>query len=221
MNVRTIVLSLVLLLLIPVAVHAAEPAPLKPHWSVEVKGGYFYPDIDNWKTYYGDDRTWHYAGSLAYKVLRQVELGIEGGYIKDRGLASAPLNSAFFGGQVLTGRVDYELAPLNVFVLIRGVFKETQWLVPYAGGGWTRMYYRVKTDGQATVRGSVNGYHGRAGIQLLLDEIDPHAAHNLSADYGIQHTYLFGEVQVTHATVGTPEVNLGGTSYLMGFLFEF
>lgn len=221
MNVRTIVLSLVMLLLIPVAVHAAEPAPLKPHWSIEVKGGYFYPDVDNWKTYYGNDRTWHYAGSLAYKVIRQVEIGGEAGYIKDRGLASAPLNSALFGRQVLAGRVDYELAPLNVFVLFRGVFNETQWLVPYVGGGWTRMYYRVKTEGQETVRGSADGYHGRAGLQLLLDEIDPRAAHNLYADYGVHHTYLFAEVLVTDVKVGTPSINIGGTSYLAGFLFEF
>jgi hypothetical protein len=221
MNARTIVLSLVILLVTPAAIRAAEPAPLVPHWSVEVKGGYFYPDIDNWKTFYGNDKTWHYAGSLAYKVLRQVELGIEGGYIKDRGLASAPLNSILFGRPVLTGRVNYELAPLNVFVLFRGVFNENQWLVPYAGGGWTRIYYREQTEAQGTARGSADGYHGRAGLQLLLDEIDPRAAHNLYTDYGIHHTYLFGEIQVTDVKVGTPSINIGGKSYLMGLLFEF
>ena len=49
MNVRTIALSLVMLLAIPAAVPAAGPAQSVPHWSVEVKGGYFYPDIENWK----------------------------------------------------------------------------------------------------------------------------------------------------------------------------
>ena len=221
MNVRTIILSLVMLLVIPVVVAAAEPAELTPHWSVEVKGGYFYPDIENWKTVYGDDKTWHYAGSLAYKLIRQMEIGVEAGYIKDRGVGYAPLNSAKAGYPIYAGKMTYELAPLNVFVLIRGVFSENQWLVPYAGGGWTRIYYREEIEGQATVRGSVNGYHGRAGLQFLLDEIDSRAAHNLYTDFGIHHTYFFGEIQVTHATVGTPEVNLGGTSYLMGFLFEF
>ena len=215
MNVRTIALSLVMLLAIPAAVPAAGPAQSVPHWSVEVKGGYFYPDIENWKTFYGDDKTWHYAGSLAYKILRQVELGIETGFIRDRGQAYAPLNA------ITTGSVVYEVVPVNIFVLVRAVFSENQWVVPYAGGGWTRMYYREKIEGQATVRGSVDGYHGRAGLQFLLDGLDPRAAHNLSTDFGIEHTYLFGEVQVTKATVGTPEVNLGGTSYLMGFLFEF
>jgi hypothetical protein len=41
----------------------------------------------------------------------------------------------------LNGEVDYDLYPVNVFVLVRGVINENQWLVPYIGGGWTRMYY--------------------------------------------------------------------------------
>jgi hypothetical protein len=221
MTARTIILSLVMLLIMPAVVPAAEPIP---HWSLEIKGGYFYPDIENWKTFYGDDKTWHYAGSLAYKVLRQVEVGVEAGYIKDRGLASAPQNSKFFGIQTLTGRVDYQLVPLNIFVLFRGVFSEKQWLVPYVGGGWTRMYYQEKIEDQGTVRGSVNGYHGRAGIQLLLDDIDARAANNMFLDYGIQHTYLFFETQYTRAMINDVNgvsMNLGGTSYLGGVLFEF
>jgi len=209
------ILVLVMLLAIPAVAPAAEPAALTPHWSVEVKGGFFYPDIENWKDFYGDDRTGHYAGSLAYKLFRQLEVGIESGYIKDRGRAYAPLNA------LITGNVVYEVVPVNVFVLIRGVFSETQWLVPYVGGGWTRMYYREKIEDQATVRGSADGVHGRAGLQILLDNMDPHAAHNLFTDYGIYHTYLFGEVQVMDVKVGTPSINIGGKSYLAGFLFEF
>ncbi len=214
----------ILILMFPATALAADPPQLKPHWSLEVKGGYFYPDVDNWKTYYGDDRTWRYAGALAYKVLRQVELGIETGFIKDRGVGYAPLNSADAGHLVYAGKVTYELAPLNVFVLFRGVFSETQWLVPYVGGGWTRMFYREKVEAQSTVRGSTDGYHGRAGLQLLLDAIDSRAAHNLYTDYGVFHTYLFFEAQYIRAMITDLDgvsINLGGKSYLAGFLFEF
>jgi hypothetical protein len=215
MTARTIILFLIMLLVMPVAVPAAEPIP---HWSLEIKGGYFYPDIENWKTFYGDDKTWHYAGSLAYKVLRQVEVGIEAGIIRDRGQAYAPLNA------VKTGSVVYELFPVNVFLLVRGVFSEKQWLVPYVGGGWTRMSYQEKIEDQGTVRGAVNGYHGRAGFQLLLDDIDARSANNMFLDYGIQHTYIFFETQYTRAMINDVNgvsVNLGGTSYLGGVLFEF
>lgn len=212
---RALLLSCCAFLLIPVFAFAADPMLDAPHWSLELKGGYFYPDIDNWQTFYGDNRTWQYAGALAYKPLRAVEVGIEAGYIKDRGQGYAPLNN------IMSGRVTYELAPVNAFLLIRGVFSETQWLVPYAGGGYTRMFYREKVESQGTTRGYVNGYHGRAGLQLLLDEIDPGAANNLFLDYGVYHTYLFFEIEITKAKLDASSVDLGGKSYLAGFLFEF
>ena len=218
MTMQSKLIQIVLILMLPLSVFAAEPLADRPHWSAEIKGGWFYPDIQNWETYYGRDNTWHYAGSLAYKVMRQIEIGIDGGFIKDQGQGSGAISGT------VTGRVDYELFPLQVFVLFRGVFSETQWLVPYGGGGWTRMYYREKTEGQGTARGSADGYHGRAGLQLLLDDVDATASRNLRTDFGIYHTYFFFETQYTRAMINDlagASVNLGGTSYLMGLLFEF
>jgi hypothetical protein len=215
---RKIILLAILILALPaVALAAALPVD-RPHWSLEVKGGYFYPDIDNWKAYYGDNKTWHLAGSLAYKLRKDVEIGIEAGYIKDSGQGRGAISG------MTAGNVTYELAPLNVFVLYRGVFSETQWLVPYVGGGWTRMFYQEKIEAQSTVKGHADGYHGRAGLQFLLDDTDSTAARNMISDYGIYHTYFFLETQYSRATIndltGT-SINLGGTSYLMGLLFEF
>ena len=197
---------------------AAEQDMDRPHWSLELKGGVFIPAIDNWSSYYGRRDIAEYGGSLAYKIIRQIEVGLEGSYIRDEGRGFAP------GHGSVTGNVTYELAPLNVFVLARGVFRENQVLIPYAGGGWTRMYYREKIEAQSTIRGSADGYHGRAGLQLLLDNMDPRAAGNLYTDYGIFHTYLFFEAQYIRAMVSDLDgvsVNLGGTSYLAGLLFEF
>jgi hypothetical protein len=221
--VRRLVFFFVLLL-IPAASQAAEPVLRRPHWSLELKGGYFYPDIENWKATYGSDRTTHLAGSLAYKILRQLEVGIEGGYISDKGQGLAPIHTQQAGVPVLGGSVKYDLAPLQAFVLLRGVFSENQVIVPYVGGGWTRMYYREKVENQPTARGSTDGYHGRAGIQILLDNIDPEASGKFYLDYGVDHTYFFIEAQSIHANVNDVNgvsVNLGGTSYLVGLLFEF
>lgn len=210
-------------MVIPSPACAEEAAALRPHWSLEIKGGRFVPDIGNWRDYYGSRSTGMLAGALAYKVLRQVEVGIEGGYARDKGQGYAPLHGTF------AGSVQYEIAPLHVFALFRGVFTEDQWLVPYAGGGWSRYFYRVKIENQATLRGSADGYHGRAGLQLLLDALDPKAANNMFLEFGVQHTYLFIEAQTSRAMADTiatatepsSEVNLGGTCYLIGLLFEF
>ena len=215
-------LLLLLLLLAPSFTAAADQAPDplqdRPHWSLELKGGRFTPAAEDWQTYYGEKSTWHIAGSVAYKVLRQAEIGLEGGMIKDTGHGLAPTNN------VITGTVEYEIWPLHAFALVRAVFAEGQWLVPYAGGGWTRVYYREKIEQQATARGSVDGSHYRFGLQLLLDKMDPGAANNLFQDFGIRHTYLFVESQVIKADTEDATgatVKLGGKSILYGLLFEF
>ena len=217
-SLPAVVLFLVLAALLPCPVLAAVEPEEPPHWSLDFKGGYFYPAIEDWATYYGDNKTWQIGGSLAYKVLRQVEVGLEGGIIKDRGQAYAPING------FVTGSVDYELYPASAFVVLRGIFSEEQWLVPFIGGGYTKMFYRISVVDQGTTRGSTDGYYGKAGIQLLLDGVDRSAANNLFLNYGINHTWFFFEAQRITAKVNDidgNEVDLGGTSYLWGLMLEF
>jgi hypothetical protein len=125
----------------------------------------------------------------------------------------------------MTGSATFEHAPLDLFVLARGIFNEHQLLVPYLAAGYTRMFYRLEVaDQTGTTKGSVNGYHGRAGLQLLLDGMDSEAANNLYQDTGIYHTYFFIEGKYTRAmadTVTTGPVNIGGISSFGGLLFEF
>ena len=211
-------LVLVMILSILPTAALAEEATKRPHWSLELKGGEFIPDVDNWSAFYGQRYTSEYGGSLAYKITRKLEFGIEGMYLKDNGQGFAPIH------QTITGNVKYESVPLNVFVLARGLFSEKQWVVPYVGGGWTTMFYREEVQSQGVTRGSTNGYHARAGLQLLMDGIDPSASTSMELDYGIFHTYLFVEAEYTRAmanTVTSGTVNLGGTSWLAGLLLEF
>ncbi len=207
------IVLLLLLCLIPTISLAAEPVEDRPHWSFEFKGGMFTPSLANWARYFGKRDMPEYGLSLAYKVMRQIEVGVEGGFLEARGQAFAPLH------QIAAGRVTYDLYPVSAFFLLRGVFNENQWIVPYAGGGYTKMFYREKVEGQDTVSGSANGYHARGGLQFLLDGLDRSAANNMYIDYGVFHTYLFVEAKYTHAVVSG--INLGGTSYLAGLLFEF
>lgn len=194
---------------VPAIVNASDLLE-PPHWSLEVKGGTFAPALADWATYYGSRSMPKIEGSLAYKLIRQVDVGISVGYAKDKGHAIAS-----------TGNVTYEIVPVNLFILLRGVMDEDQWLVPYAGGGFSRLYYKEQIEGQDSVNGSVDGYHVRGGLQFLLNSLDERAANRMFQDYGIYHTYLFGEAEYTHAVVKSVSVNLGGTAYMFGFLFEF
>ncbi len=208
--------KLVLLLLfafIPSLAHAEEPLPNRPHWSFEMKIGNFTPDLPNWSQYYGKRDMPEYFIAVAYKITRQIEFGLEGGYLSSSGTAKAPLHGT------LAGSVDYKLYPANAFLLFRGLFNEQQWIVPYVGGGYTKMFYEETVENQGTVKGSADGYHARGGLQFLLDNLDSKSADNLYKSFGIFHTYLFIEAQYVHAVVES--TNLGGTGYLAGLLFEF
>jgi hypothetical protein len=213
------------LVFIPAVALAAETSGDRPHWSLELKGGVFFPDLSNWADFYGKSYTTEFGGALAYKVSRQIEVGVEGTYLSADGNGQAPLHAQLAGGnRVVAGQVSYELFPLNVFVLARGVFREDQPLVPYLGGGWTRMFYREEVKGVGKVQGSTNGFHARGGIQFLLDRIDADAARSLDRDYHVRHSYFFTEAKYTRATADTVPsgtANLGGISYLGGLLFEF
>ncbi len=211
---------LLFLILLPSFACADDARTGRPHWSLELKGGAFFPATANWSQFYGSSYLGEYGGSLSYKVHRNVEVGIEVSYGSATGKGQAVSSS----GTVPAGEVTSQHAPLNVFVLARGIFNENQWLVPYAGGGYTRMFYRLEVKDQGTTQGSVNGYHARGGVQLLLDALDSDAAKSLYKEARIYHTYLFVEGKYTRAmanTVSGDSLNIGGTSCLGGFLFEF
>jgi len=202
----------------PAAAYAESAAIERPHWSLEAKGGNFAPDIAGWATYFGERSTGQFEASLAYKILRQVDAGVAVGRIRDGGLGSAPIHKQ------VGGHVIYQLFPVNAFVVLRGVFTENQWVVPYVGGGWTRMYYKEEFSGQPTARGFADGSHVRGGLQFLLDVLDQRAATNMLRDYNISHTYFFVETEKSKAMINDVygvSINLGGTSVLGGLLFEF
>lgn len=211
---RRIIIT-VLLLLIPALSLAAERRPDRPHWSLELKGGAFFPDASEWSDHYGNSYLGEFGAALSYKVLRHLEVGVEGSYASATGIGTREGSS---------GEVKYEQIPLNLFVLARGVFDEDQWLVPYLGGGYTRLFYKQKVAGQETVEGSVNGYHARAGLQLLLDRLEPATAAGLYDEFGMHHSYFFVEGRYLNAdgdTVSGGSAKLGGKSAMAGFLFEF
>lgn len=192
----------------------AEPAQRKPTWSIEAKGGRFTPDVERWSDYYGSDDTEHIAFSLSWKLLRMLEIGIDGQRMQATGVGTLPLNGV--NGE----RVVYRLYPLQMGVTFRALFYEEQIVVPYVGGGWSRVYYDIEIDGQDDTKGSVDGYYARAGLQFLLDPLDRADAANLRL-YGIENTYWIVEAQQLTARDDTANADIGGQSWLTGLLFEF
>jgi hypothetical protein len=200
----------------PASAQAQEPQPSnpvsRPYWTVEIKGGNFEPELEEWETFYGDDRTDQSGLSVGYKFLRQVEVGLAIDYIKDKGVGTLPISGE------LGGEVEFELYPAHLHLTLRGIFFENQWVVPYVGGGVTRVYYRQAIENQASVRGKVEGDHTRAGLQFLLDWMDTGSASGFEEE-GVENTYLTVEVLSFSAEIDG--IELGGESKMIGLAFEF
>lgn len=211
-------LCAVAVLLIPAFSFAAERAE-RPHWTLELKGGVVFPDVAQWSRFYGSSFMGEYGAAFSYKVHRLLDVGVEATYARSKGKGSQSEH-----GVVADSEVTHQQVPVNVFLLVRGVADEKQWVVPYVGGGYTRMFFRQEVKGQGRAQGSVNGFHARGGLQFLLDRMEPEAAESLSRDFGLDHSYFFVEGRYTRAmadTVAADSVNIGGSSCLGGFLFEF
>lgn len=183
-----------------------------PHWTLEIKSGRFEPELEEWADFYGDKETDQFGFALAYKFLRQAEFGLAVDYVHDQGVGILPLNGT------LGGEVDFQMYPAHLYVLLRGVFSENQWIVPYVGGGLTRVYYRQEIDNQSSVRGKVDGDHTRYGVQILLDWLDEGNAAGFEEE-SVENTYLVIEALSFSAEIDG--IELGGDSAMFGFVFEF
>jgi len=209
--------SLFMLLLTPLVTQAAQD---QPRWTLEMNAGLFEPEDKNWSTYYGSERMIAVGGSVAYRLLYVLDLGMSVDYAQDRGTGNLPISG------LQSGRVTYRKLPVDLFAVLRLRFTEGQWLVPYAGGGYTRFAYHLTVSGQDTTRGSVNGYHARAGLQLLLDPLDKSAAKEMYSSFGAINSYLYFEVKRSRAEVnsaisGDPKFQMGGYSFKSGLMVEF
>jgi hypothetical protein len=210
---KAVVMLLCCLTLATGVVGAAEDLSTSPRWSFEFKGGRFQPALSDWDRYYGSDAMRQYVAALGYMPLRALQLAGELGYSHDHGQGTLPTSGA------LGGEVNYTLMPVHVYALVRGVFTKGQWLVPYVGGGWTYLYYDQEVVNQQESKGHADGWNARAGLQLLLNPLDPNSAEDIRHSLGVQYTYLTLEVQKFSAKVdGT---DLGGKSYLLGLRLEY
>jgi opacity protein-like surface antigen len=204
-------LTILVLALLAAPAFAADD---RSHWMLEVKGGRFQPALDNWSDFYDSDHMPQFAAALSYKPLRAIEVGLEGAYMRDRGVGRYPIS-----GEV-GGEADYKLWPLYATLTLRADFTANQMFVPYVGGGLTRAYYSQSVDGRNKNTGTVDGHQLRAGLQIRMDAFDRADAANLRRS-GVEHSALVIEAQEIVLKENTTDVDLGGRSYLIGLAFEF
>ena len=185
-----------------------------PKWAIELKGGAYEPDVDNYRTYYGSDSNSYWALAGAYRWKNWLEVGAELAYSRDSG--QGVLDDAGTPG----GDVDYTLMPFTLFATFRYDQAPDQLFVPYAGLGIASAYYKQEIQSQSDRTGRSDiGISARAGVALSLDRLDPGAGGPMSKAGNQFKSYLFLEGQYFDTEVDS--TNIGGTAYLLGIRIEF
>lgn len=108
------------------------------------------------------------------------------------------------------------------FPLVGGVnyrFNLTYILRPYAGAGIGFVpMLETRTDQAAPNRAWTTLLQASGGVSLLLDFLSKQSAWNMYSDYGVKHSYLFGEVRAWLPFAG--DVSFSMTGIYAGFLAE-
>ncbi len=143
-------------------------------------------------------------------------IGVSVGFFQEKGKAV----EAETGEQSVEDEV-LMIVPGSFEVVYRGAWFQDQPLVPYAGAGLDLWYFSDSAG--ETVTGTKNGWHWRAGGQLLLDVFEPKAAGGMDNSWGINNTYLFGEYRVMRINnFGDGEgFDLSDKTWYAGLLLEF
>lgn len=131
--------------------------------------------------------------------------------------------------------VKFGMVPLVAFVGYRFelLADRFRWvpLVPYAKAGLAYTFWWTR-DGSGDIsrnsmgrkgRGGVLGWQLNVGGMLRLDFIEPGTAKKLDQTTGINHTYVFGELQLSRVNnfgVGN-SIALGDTTWFAGLAIEF
>lgn len=186
-----------------------------PALSFSLKGGYFVPAIDDWSDHF-DEKGIRFGGvEFGWKLTRRLELSVNADFLQEKGKATT------LSGRISADKSTFQEVPVYASILYRFVFYEEQPIVPYLGGGYTHQFYR-ETLNDRKVSGDQIGYHLRAGLQILLDYIDPETARDFYSEWEVFNTYLtFEAIYSKVDDFGKRDVDLGGWGYVGGLLFEY
>lgn len=192
-------------------VSALELSPQR--WAFEIKGGLFFPTNDVFQDFIGK-LNGYYELRLGYLHDSKFQFDFGVGLLTEKGKGIGSIT-----GQPSAEVLRFTALPFSISATVRGDYLENQVLVPYLGIGLDAMFYRESLAGNSD-SGWKFGYHAHAGLQLLLEVLDPDSY--ALEEMGVNDVYLTLEGRWTHIDdFGGEGFNFSGFSVLMGLLFEF
>ncbi len=165
-----------------------------------------------------------------------IGVGISGGFMRDK--ANAPFADPPTDPDAPLRSTADEITFSTVPIALQGVFRLELLadrlrvpIVPYAKGGlayafwWSRNANRnlSRSSTGEKALGGVWGWQLNVGAMLRLDFLDIGSTRNLDRTTGINHTYIFGEYQLSRINnFGKAQsMSLGDSTWFAGLAIEF
>jgi hypothetical protein len=210
-------------------------------FGAEVTFGPYRPDVDSefngqrdpYNGYFGSGQELMMRAALEYQFFHRygtVAAGLGVGYFSVSGASPVANGTGMLSGDIST----LKLIPFSLSAIYRfDYFLETRKfpLVPFGKLGLDYAYWQI-TDGNGNIaidssgghaRGGTLGWHAAGGVALVIDFLDPDAAHDFDEDLGVNHTAITFEYY--HADISglgqSNRLHVGDTNWTLGLLFEF
>ncbi len=175
----------------------------------------------------------HFEWQFAY-LAGPLGLGVQVAFFRDKAQAIFANPTPNEGTRSTADEVTFFMAPVSLLLVYRFELLADFYrvpIVPYAKGGISYAFWRAKDGAGKTAvnqagkkgHGGVLGWQVNPGVALRMDFIEPGSAKKLDQLTGINHTYLFGELQLSRLRnfgVGN-SISLGDTTFLAGLAIEF
>lgn len=154
--------------------------------------------------------------SLQYNSNRRISIVLYIYFLHDKGFALTKNNN------ITTFTEKYSLVPIDISVIYELKNNNEQILIPYAGFGYSYYNFRRWIQDDEYIRGYMHGYHGKAGIKILLDILEPNSEKIMKSEWEIENTYFVVDVLYSKVNnFGNNPSDLGGVRYTAGIVFEF
>ncbi len=219
-----------------------------PRWgSVDVGFQRYRPNIDAefsqkpgpYELMFGKGEGWMFnigVSKSLFTKMGTVDVGVRTGYFSDSGAGFVLDNNVPPGSpplMVYTTRAGadstFRIVPTSAVLTYRFDWPVERYnipLAPYARVAFERYnWWITKGAGGTAERGATQGWSAAAGLDFLLDIIDPQLAREFDHESGVNHTYLFFEVATaTIDDFGSSkswDLSPAGFSYNLGMTFVF
>lgn len=216
------------------------------NFAVELRFGPYFPDIDSdpalggkkpFANVFGDSNRVLAALEVDWQLLRIPHLGTVGPALA-AGITSMSAQAALSapganGARVLSAEeTGISIYPFWAAAVLRADVLSRELripLVPYLKAGLSYALWRTyngsgtSSVGGVTGKGVSYGTLLAAGLAFDLNVLDEYTARNFDSTFGVNHTYLFGEVyDLNLSSFGSANaLRVGATTWAMGLTFEF